>query len=447
VGTAVRLVLDDRLPLLDFVHPSSSVTEKQALEHNRQVIRDSTVADWLPDVATSGQGGTAPLVDCSDVALPEVFSGLGTLSVVGFDAADPASTDSIAVASSSATAYMSPTRLYVATSPWEQAWQHEGGGPVVMPMNAPGPTRIYGFDLSGTAARYVGMGSVGGTVAGSWSMDEHDGVLRVATTSSLGTSTSIVMLRPESGRLLDIGRLDGLGVGQQLKSVRWFDDLAVLVTFQQTDPFYVVDVADPTEPRVLGALHLPGWSSYLHPVGPHLVLGLGQTSPQDVMIEPPRPLPSMPRISIPPAPTPYSSGDASTAPSEPIDPPLSPLPVMPAQRAKATLFDISDLAHPRDVDTVSYPAGSLPMAATDPHQVTWLPDRATLLTVIRAGDGGSTQWATRAWVSVLTIRGSALDDRLVPVPATDDVNDVRTVPLADGRVVLVAGDSVGFLTV
>ena len=101
-------------------------------------------------------------------------------------------------------------------------------------------------------------------------MDEHDGVLRVAVSSdSAATATSIVLLRPESGRLVDLGRLDGLGVGQELKSVRWFDDLAVLVTFQQTDPFYVVDLADPAHPRVLGALHLPGWSSYLHPVGPH----------------------------------------------------------------------------------------------------------------------------------------------------------------------------------
>ena len=85
---------------------------------------------------------------------------------------------------------------------------------------------------------------------------------------------------------MDIGHLDGLGVRQELKSVRWFDDLAVLVTFQQTDPFYVVDLADPAHPRVLGALHLPGWSSYLHPVGPHLVLGLGQTAPQQVIGRP-----------------------------------------------------------------------------------------------------------------------------------------------------------------
>ena len=48
------------------------------------------------------------------------------------------------------------------------------------------------------------------------------------------------------------------------------------------------------------------------------------------------------------------------------------------------------------------------------------------------------------WVSVLTIRDGGLDDRLVPVAASD-ADGVRTVPLDDGRVVLVAGDSVSFL--
>jgi uncharacterized secreted protein with C-terminal beta-propeller domain len=220
---------------------------------------------------------------------------------------------------------------------------------------------------------------------------------------------------------MDIGQLDGLGVRQELKSVRWFDDLAVLVTFQQTDPFYVVDLADPVHPRVLGALHLPGWSSYLHPVGPHLVLGLGQTSPQSVMVDPPQPLP--------------------TKPAQTVDPqPVDPQPMIPQQRAKATLFDISDPARPRDLGTVTYPEGSVAQAGTDPHQVTWLPDQDTLLTVI-----GGAYGQARAWISVLTVRDGTMHDRLVAVPGAADVNDVRTLPLADGRVVLVAGDSETFL--
>jgi hypothetical protein len=220
----------------------------------------------------------------------------------------------------------------------------------------------------------------------------------------------------------------------------------VLVTFEQTDPFYVVDVADPTAPRVLGALHLPGWSSYLHPVGPHLVLGLGQSSPGGFMVPfpEPRPLPAPPR-SLPVSP------DRPTAAPAPNHPTPAPLPKLPIQRAKATLFDITDLAHPRDVDTVAYPAGSEAMGGADPHQVTWLPDRHTLLTVISEGAvwTGMTPQTThpspRAWVSVLTVRDGSLDDRLVPVSGFSDVGDIRTVPLDDGRVALVAGNVVRFL--
>jgi hypothetical protein len=387
------------------------------------------------------------------VSVPETFDGLGTLTVVGFDPAAPTDVAASAVATDSDTAYLSPTHLYVAASPWSAQWR--GFGPMV--AEGTRPTRIYGFDLTGTSAAYVGMGSVDGTVAGSWSMDEHDGVLRVAVSTSGAlvssrSSTSLVTLRPESGRLVDVGRVDGLGIGQQLKSVRWFDDIAVLVTFEQTDPFYVVDVADPAHPTVLGALHLSGWSSYLHPVGPHLVLGLGQTSPQEVLIDPPQPLPPRSPFPVRPEPTPQSPDEpgapTATAYPVPIDPTAKVQPVLRVrvQRAKATLFDISDPTHPRDVDTVAYPAGSLAMAGVEPHQVTWLPDRDILLTVIGSGFAGTTYGGDRAWLSILTVHDDGLDSRLLPLPSGVPVNDVRTVPLDDGRVVVVAGSSVRFVT-
>jgi len=469
VGSVIRLVLDGGPPSLDFERPSTSVSEQEALAHNRQVVRDSSTSDWLPqvttyDTATQGPFGSPTahgLVDCSDVAVPETFNGLSTLTVVGLDPADPTATDTTAVATASDTAYLSPSHLYVATSTRSPGWQDVGPMPMEA-MTAPGPTRIYGFDLSGISARYVGMGSVDGTVAGSASMDEHDGVLRVA--ASAPGSTSVVLLRPASGRLLDVGHLDGLGRGQQLKSVRWFDGLAVLVTFRQTDPFYVVDVADPTDPQVIGALHLPGWSSYLHPVGPHLVLGLGRTAPRDVAIEPFQPVPTMPTLPPMPVPTPpqpkstdplfpQPSAGVATSSLVPTEAPDRPRLMGAAQRAKATLFDIADPAAPRAVATVSYPAGSIPMAEIDPHQVTWLPEQQTLLTVVSTGGPWSRSLprATRpvppAWVSVLTVRDDGLSNRLVPVTKTDDVREVRTLPLADGRVLVVAGDSVSFLAV
>ena len=477
VGSTIRLVLDDGLPALDFEQPSSSVTEHEALEHNRQVVRASSVSDWLPQVTTYdtttqgpfGSPAANSLVECSGLSVPETFEGLGTLTVVGFDATTPDTIDATGVVTASDTAYMSTSHLYVATSPWARGRQGIGPVPMPMPWGTTGPTRLYAFDLSGASAQYAGMGSVDGTIAGPWSMDEHDGVLRVAVASSSG-STSVVVLRPQSGRLLDVGHLDGLGVGQQLKSVRWFDDLAVLVTFRQIDPFYVVDVSDPADPHVLGTLHLPGWSSYLHPVGPHLVLGLGQTAAQNTVVDPPPT--TMPPVPVPPKPTPEGSLPSPAEPDQPTGgvlsdtapvtvtgsatgtgtasaapgPPAWKEALIPEQHAKATLFDISDLAQPRELDTVSYPRGSFPLAGAEPHQATWLPESHTLLTVIEGGPDGSTYGAPRVWVSVLTIHDDSLQSRLVRVPTTD-IGGVRTVPLVDGRVVLVAGDSVSFLAV
>jgi len=458
IGTTVRLVLDGGLPALPFVTPSSAagttgVTPAQALAHNRAVVRASTVADWLPRVTTydGSRESASSLVECGAVSVPETFDGLGTLSVVGFDPARPGEPDVTAVATASQTAYMSTSHLYVATAPWSRFGQ--AGGPLVMPDFSGGPTRIYGFDLSGASARYVGMGTVDGTVAGSWSMDEHDGVLRVATTTSgMSPDSSVVMLRPESGRLLDIGRLDGLGVGQQLKSVRWFGDLAVLVTFQQVDPFYVLDLSDPARPRVTSELHLPGWSSYLHPVGPHLVLGLGQSAPAGV--EPP-PLPMEPPVSAAPSAGGGVTGTATAAPKPgtPSNPGRAPtFPHVRPSHAKATLFDISDPAHPRALDTVTYRRGGTAMAGGQPHQVTWLPQSHVLLTVLSGTPWSG--WAPSpvtpvpaAWLSVLTVHDGSLHNRLVAVPEATAPYAVRTLPLADGRVVLVAGDSVRFVAV
>jgi hypothetical protein len=453
-GGVVRLVLSSGLPDLPFVTPDGQRSTDDALRANQAVVRRSTITDWLPTV-TDGHGAVQPVAPCSSVAVPERFGGLGTLTVVGLDPASPGSADVTAVATASQLAYVSPGHLYFAASPDPTTWgccrelTPQPGpqpGPQTMPRTAPDTTDLYAFDLTGTSATYVGAGSVDGRVADSWSMDEYDGVLRVAVGSVAGATTnSVVLLQPESGRLAEVGRLDGLGVDQQIRSMRWFDGIAVMVTFQQVDPLYVLDLADPAHPRVRGALHLPGWSSYLHPVSGHLLLGLGQTAPSQIPVDvTPVPMPQPPKPTTFPIP-PQGVGTASPAPSAPdagsasgggpiVQPPLR------VERAKATLFDIGDVTHPRAVGTVRYPAGSIAEAGIDPHQVTWLPDRHTLLTVVSQGYGGP-----RAWISVLRIQGGTLRGHLLPLASTTGPDGIRTLPLSDGRVVLVTPSSVRFL--
>jgi hypothetical protein len=92
----------------------------------------------------------------------------------------------------------------------------------------------------------------------------------------VAASGSVTVLRLEDGRLQQVGRLDGLGQDEAVQGVRFAGPLAYVVTFRQTDPLFVVDLADPAHPRVAGSVGLLGYSAYLHPLGNGLLLGVGQ---------------------------------------------------------------------------------------------------------------------------------------------------------------------------
>ena len=84
------------------------------------------------------------------------------------------------------------------------------------------------------------------------------------------------MLATRSGRLEKVGQVGGLGRGERIYAVRFIGDRGYVVTFRQTDPLYTLDLADPAHPRVRGELKILGYSAYLHPVGEHELLGIGQ---------------------------------------------------------------------------------------------------------------------------------------------------------------------------
>ena len=84
----------------------------------------------------------------------------------------------------------------------------------------------------------------------------------------------VVRLAERDGALVETGRVAGLGKGEQIRAVRYFGDIAAVVTFRQTDPLYLLDLSG--QPRVVGELKVPGFSTYLHPLGNGLLMGLGQ---------------------------------------------------------------------------------------------------------------------------------------------------------------------------
>lgn len=288
VDGIARVVVTSRPTGLAFTHPAdgSLEAERAATERNRDVIRASDIDDWLPHFEVLGADGqpvgdVRRLLPCDALAHPAEFSGFATLSVLTVDlAAGLRPAGGAGVVAAGDTVYASPTGLYVATSPWG-AWRQ----PFVADREEPAEptTDLHAFDIRDPARTdYVASGTVAGVLLNQFALSEHDGHLRVAVTRRpdwVGTepsSASLVVLRPDDGTLAEVGRVDGLGVTEQIQSVRYLGDLAAVVTFRQVDPLYLVDLTDPTAPRVLGDLKVPGFSAYLHPVGDGLLLGIGQ---------------------------------------------------------------------------------------------------------------------------------------------------------------------------
>ncbi|MFA4930755.1 MAG: beta-propeller domain-containing protein [Patescibacteria group bacterium] len=132
------------------------------------------------------------------------------------------------------------------------------------------------------------VGSFPGQLLNQFSLDEYNNYLRVATTVGnnwwgfplSSTSESINDVYVLDQDLQITGQVLDLGVGESIYSARFIGDTGYVVTFKQTDPFYVLDLSDPEQPKKVGELKIPGYSSYLHPISDSLILGVGEEDNQ-----------------------------------------------------------------------------------------------------------------------------------------------------------------------
>lgn len=135
-------------------------------------------------------------------------------------------------------------------------------------------TAIYKYDLTGNTVRYAGMGEVKGDVLNQFSMDEFNGNFRIATTlwTNRGTVNNVFIL---DKNMKNVGSVENLAPGERIYSVRFSGNTGYVVTFRNMDPLFVLDLSNPSNPKVTGELKIPGFSNYLHPVGDGFLLGLG----------------------------------------------------------------------------------------------------------------------------------------------------------------------------
>jgi len=128
-------------------------------------------------------------------------------------------------------------------------------------------------------------GNVPGHPLNQFSLDEYNNNLRIATTIGEGwfgglsignirQSANDVYVLDENLKLQ--GSVKDMGLTERIYSVRFIEDKGYVVTFRQTDPFYVLDLSDPKKPELKGELKIPGYSSYLHPITKDKILGIGQ---------------------------------------------------------------------------------------------------------------------------------------------------------------------------
>jgi uncharacterized secreted protein with C-terminal beta-propeller domain len=354
---SVRVVITTppELPTMGGPQGQGPMNEVLATLRNRAAIAGTGTDAWLPSYAVdrAGQPGEErPLVDCTDVSRPASFSGLGMVTVATLDltkGVTPVDTD--AIQTDGQVVYGSQQSLYVATTRWS-------GTQITSADAAPRPaTEIHRFDTSAAGStEYRGSGKVDGYLLSQWSMSEHEGVLRVASTEDAtwsGTEATesesyVTMLDVTADGLASRARVGGLGRGERIYAVRFMGDTGYVVTFRQTDPLYVIDLSDPGHPRTQGELKIPGYSAYLHPVSDGLLLGVGQDANEEGRVK----------------------------------------------GTQLSLFDVSDPAAPRRVSQRSFP-GAWSEAESDHHAFLHWP--STGLTVIpMQGPNPDGTWSARA---------------------------------------------------
>lgn len=141
-------------------------------------------------------------------------------------------------------------------------------------------TKILKFNLNNGEIKFKAEADVTGGINNQFSMDENNGYFRIATTIGVSSwdvddnssSNSLYIL---DENLKEVGKVEGIAKGEKIYSVRYVGSKAYVVTFKTMDPLFVIDLSDVKNPKILGELKIPGYSTYLHPYDETHLIGFG----------------------------------------------------------------------------------------------------------------------------------------------------------------------------
>lgn len=230
--------------------------------------------------ADGSESSKIAVVTWRELYHPTDADGFGVVTLVSLDVDNNAQFTAVGVVAEPGLIYSSLQALYLTDTNYD--WQG----------NNRTTTDVYKFAYANRGATPVATGTVQGRILNQYSMSEYAGNLRVATTidptwffNEFGSgivsesSNQVYVLGHQDSTLTVVGSIENIAVGETLQSARFLGDRGYLVTFLQTDPLFTVDLSEPTNPRVVGKLEVPGYSTFLTPMDTNHILTVGQYIP------------------------------------------------------------------------------------------------------------------------------------------------------------------------
>ncbi len=312
--------------------------------------------------------------DCRKIHAPSVPAELGLTQIATINI-ESGTFDLTSLLAYSNIIYASKENLYITTPFWNWfSWEQDTDATYVHQMN-----------IAGTeSSRYVGSGKIDGTIINQFAMDEYRGNLRIASTVNKLVSlddaelmpwqrfsrnqySQVTILKSDANHnLVVIGTSEKMGEDERIQSVRFFNERGFVVTFRNTDPLFTLDLSDPTKPSVVGGLVIPGFSSYLHMIDDHHIIGVGVSENWGL---------------------------------------------------KISLFDVSNMKSPQEVDKFEIP-GSSSEAQWDHKAFTWYPSHKLLALPVSS-------YTTSRYISNL---------RILSIDAENGINDSGSVTMSEMNV-------------
>jgi len=258
-----------------------NVTTVEQQATNQAILDGVSLDELLPKIAVNGVSSTLVAPDRCFITNSDTATGYPVItSITAVPINNPTNFSTTCYNQEAYGAYVSENAIYFT----------ESRASATLPQYN---TRIHKFALSNTSISYRGSVDVAGQVwrggQADFRMSEFNGDLRVLSTQFDWSSQDrfdhkLYVLRESSTRpALDIiselpnaDRPEAIGKpNEALYGVRFLADRAYVVTFQQIDPLYVIDLQDPGDPFIAGELTVTGVSDFLHLVNDDLLLGLG----------------------------------------------------------------------------------------------------------------------------------------------------------------------------